>query len=93
MPMYEFACPECGVFEQSHPLAAIPRAVACPGCDTQAPKIISSVGYSRLSGAAATAMERAAASAHEPAVVTSKPTSPRPAAMTHNPLHRRLPRP
>lgn len=93
MPMYDFACPECGVFEQSHPLAAIPRNVACPTCENTAPKIISGVGYSRLSGAAATAMERAEASAHEPTVITSKPAVARPVTITHNPLHRRLPRP
>lgn len=94
MPLYEFKCPTCGVFEEQHPMSSIPRTTACHSCGADARKIMSSTKLSHLNSARGQALSSAEASAHEPQVVTSMPgTRGRPTPITTNPLHAKLPRP
>jgi len=44
MPIYEFECKKCkAVFEALRPIGDTGRTLACPRCDTKAPKKIFSV--------------------------------------------------
>ncbi|WP_178945415.1 FmdB family zinc ribbon protein [Kocuria sp. TGY1127_2] len=96
MPLYEFRCPRCGVFEAQHSMSAVPAERQCRTCVETATRIFSPVGLSKLGTARATAMSEAERSAHEPDVVTRLPGPPVPKApphTSHDPRHLKLPRP
>lgn len=40
MPLYEYCCHECGVFEDVAPLAAFDKPKPCPTCEREAPRTI-----------------------------------------------------
>jgi putative FmdB family regulatory protein len=40
MPSYEYACPDCGGFAATRPLAEYDMPAACPGCGQQAPRAL-----------------------------------------------------
>ncbi|ALU39191.1 hypothetical protein AS188_04835 [Kocuria flava] len=94
MPLYEYRCPACGVFEALRSMGAAGAEQACPGCGAPARRLMSAPGLSRTGSAAARLIERTEATASEPGVVAAPPPGPRtgPRRST-NPLHRRLPRP
>lgn len=96
MPLYEFRCASGDVFEAMFAMAEVPDAVPCPGCGEDARRRVSPPRLSRTGTAAFRAVDSAARSASEPAVVTGTPPGrrkPRGAAVTRNPLHAKLPRP
>lgn len=93
MPLYEYKCPHCGIFEQQHPMASVPKTVVCTQCSSKARKLISAIGLSQINSTRAKLIDSTNASAHEPQVVTSRPGTVKPARVTHNPLHAKLPRP
>jgi len=95
MPRYDFRC-SCGERRTAtFSMATVPDAIDCPECSAQARRIPSSPHLGRASTAAFRAIDQAARSAHEPDVVSgSLPGSARSrgTAVTHNPLHAKLPR-
>lgn len=95
IPLYQFRCAQCGPFDRSYSMTAVPDAADCPHCAGAARRQITAP---RLGHGASTPMrllDATARSASEPAVVHG----PRPGArrttqqVTTNPLHRKLPRP
>lgn len=94
MPLYEYKCPTCGVFEQQHPMISAPKSVICETCQAEAKKMISAIGLSHGNSARAKLIDSTTDSAHEPQVVTStRPGTRTPGRTTQNPLHAKLPRP
>ncbi|MGH1979168.1 FmdB family zinc ribbon protein [Rothia sp. L_38] len=93
MPLYDYKCPACGVFEQSHPMSTVPRSVPCPTCAEPSRKLMSGVGLSRLNTPQGRLLESTQASAYEPQVISGRPTPASRPNITFNPKHRLLPRP
>lgn len=95
MPVYEFRCESDHLHERLLPLSAGDRTADCPECGAPAARLISAPGISRLGTAQARAIGAAEESAHAPAVVDRLPSSGarRPARITRDPRHARLPRP
>lgn len=94
MPIHEYRCPECGVFELLLRMGTATRESACPGCGSPARRLVSAPGLSRAGTPAARLIERTERTASRPDVVAAPPPDPRKGARTSgNPLHRRLPRP
>ena len=94
MPLYEYRCPACGVFELLLRMGAAGREASCPECGTAARRLLGAPGLSRAGSPEARLIERTEATAGEPDVVAALPSGPRrPARHSTNPLHRRLPRP
>jgi putative FmdB family regulatory protein len=40
MPVYEYACERCGPFAEIRPMAEYADPQPCPGCGSQAPRVI-----------------------------------------------------
>ena len=43
MPVYEYLCGDCGVFEEMLPMALCADPCACPGCGASAPRVMITV--------------------------------------------------
>ena len=69
MPIYEFSCEDCGLFEQRRSFAEAGDPLACPSCGREARRVYSMPSTRRMPAALSGAMERAENSAHEPEVV------------------------
>lgn len=95
MPVYEFRCESDHLHERVLPIAAEERTAPCPDCGGTSRRLISAPGLSRLATAQARAIGAAEDSAHAPAVVDRVPGAGdrRPARITRDPRHARLPRP
>lgn len=94
MPTYSFRCEqECPDFTAQFPMTAIPDQQLCPECGTSARRRVGSPSLGNANSAAMRLHDATRGSADNPAVVKSLPPGPRRAAVTTNPLHRRLPRP
>jgi len=72
MPMYVFACHECGQFELARPMAEASSRAYCPDCQRQARRVFTPPRLTRLAAPVQRALETEEASAHEPRVVTEK---------------------
>ncbi|MCW2287254.1 putative FmdB family regulatory protein [Leucobacter luti] len=95
MPNYSYQCAEGCRFEALFPMTEVPSEMACRGCAAPAKRVITAPHLSAAGTAAFGLMDRAAASAHEPTVVSGPPPRgpARTQPVTHNPLHAKLPRP
>ncbi len=95
MTVYRYACPDCGDVEASFPMGSAPGAVVCPRCGERAERVFTAPHVSIAGKTAYKLIDAAARTAHEPQVVTALPSTgvKRPARITTNPLHRKLPRP
>lgn len=93
MPLYEFRCARCGVFDSHHSMADVPRERDCPYCADKARRMFSAVGLSRLGSPEAKAIDHAQRSASEPEVVTGAAGRRRATPVTTDPRHQKLPRP
>lgn len=96
MAVYQFTCDEHGAIELETAIGTAPQALECPDCGERARRVFSAPMLGRLPRATTTAVERAERTSDEPDVVTSiPPRTGRTAAQryTHNPAHRRLPKP
>ncbi|MCX8102730.1 MAG: zinc ribbon domain-containing protein [Geminicoccaceae bacterium] len=71
MPLYEYACPACGIFTAWGRMATAEAPAPCPGCGAPAPRAIASpaLGMERGRYRAHARNERAA---HEPGLVTRR---------------------
>jgi putative FmdB family regulatory protein len=75
MPMYEFLCATCGLFEQRRSLTEAGDPMACPTCQVVAQRIYSTGGFILTSGAFRRRIEQSL----EPQVVTrTTPEAPSP---------------
>jgi putative FmdB family regulatory protein len=66
MPLYEYACPQCGPFTELLTLRAYTPTHACPECGGHAPRVISAPHLATLPRATRVALERNERAAHEP---------------------------
>lgn len=94
MPNYSFRCAQGCAFDAIYPMSEVPSEVECRVCGSSAKRGITAPHLSAAGSAAFGLMDRAAKSAHEPAVVDRIPgRGPgRTQRMTQNPLHAKLPR-
>lgn len=72
MPVYVFACHECGSFELARPMAEASSRALCPSCQCEARRVFTPPRLARLATPMRRAMDTEEASAHEPRVVTEK---------------------
>jgi len=90
---YDYRCPNDGDVEARFPLGEAPPTLPCPACGGAAGRVWSAPRLTRTPRALRTALDRAAASAETPQVVTRvpgrRPATPRASA---HPAHSRLPR-
>lgn len=95
MPLYEFRCPHCGVFEAMHHMSEVPGSRTCRNCSETAVRVFSPIGLSALASDRAKAIGDAERSAHEPEIVTRVPNHPGGSQprTTQDPRHLNLPRP
>ena len=78
MPVYVFACPVCGRFELTRPMARVAEEARCPDCRHEARRVFTPPSLPALTSGVRRALETEEASAHEPAVVTQKRGRPVP---------------
>lgn len=96
MPIYEYRCPNCAIFEVILPLGAAEETQTCPTCRQTARRKISAPNLSKTGTSAFKLIESTVRSASEPQVVAgSLPPAGRRKTQPYssNPLHRKLPRP
>lgn len=96
MPLYEYRCPDCSVFELMLPMGSAPQVAPCPTCQGDAGRRMSAPNLSQTGSSAFQLIDSANRSAHEPTVVESRIPGARTGKtqrFTSNPLHQKLPRP
>jgi putative FmdB family regulatory protein len=95
MVIYEYRCPQHGVFEVMRPMSAATSLAPCPQCGGEAQRALSAPSVTRASRAAwFGAVEHAEKSRHEPELVSCLPPSgARRRQVSMTPALRRLPRP
>lgn len=71
MPLYEYACPEHGNFDEFRPSSQCNDAIHCPVCDGNAARVLTVPRTRVLSHAVRTGMERNEKSRHDPHVCKS----------------------
>ena len=72
MPLYEFRCQTCGIFEQWRSLDESSNPILCPTCQVVAQRVISAPGLITTPYALRSRVERSA----EPRVVNKKHQEP-----------------
>ncbi|WP_087013375.1 FmdB family zinc ribbon protein [Leucobacter sp. 7(1)] len=95
MPNYRYTCAEGCQFDALFSMSEVPAQLDCRSCGASARRTITAPFLSAAGSSAYGLMDRAAATAHEPAVVSNLPSrGPGQATpVTRNPLHAKLPRP
>ena len=68
MPLYEYECPDCGVYEQLRPISQSSQDGECPYCGLSAKRILSAPRLSILPAHTRQAHETNERSRHEPKV-------------------------
>ncbi|AOV16527.1 hypothetical protein BJI67_05075 [Acidihalobacter aeolianus] len=66
MPLYDYACPDCGDFSAFAPIARASAPAACPACGEDAPRVITAPALALMPSALRQAHARSEKSAHEP---------------------------
>ncbi|WP_104164522.1 FmdB family zinc ribbon protein [Arthrobacter sp. SX1312] len=96
MPIYEYRCPRCEVYEVIRGMGEAPAEDACPTCGQPARRKISAPHVSRTGTPAFQLIDSTMRSASDPRVVSgalpSTGTNAGP-PYSSNPLHQKLPRP
>ena len=96
MPIYEYRCPACSIFEVISPMGASSELQPCPTCGQASQRKISVPNLSKTSSAAFQLIDSTHRSASEPQVVSGSLPGGAPRRSqpyTSNPLHHKLPRP
>ncbi|MHB1536411.1 MAG: FmdB family zinc ribbon protein [Acidimicrobiales bacterium] len=70
MTIYEYRCGTCGPFIVSRTMGSAPARASCPECQASSRRVFGPPGLTRTHGALRRALDRAAASACDPAVVS-----------------------
>lgn len=76
MPLYDYACNECGRFRAWRAMAEAAAPADCPGCGTTAPRAVTAPNLAILGRSTRIAHERNERSAHEPAVMQRSQMGP-----------------
>jgi putative FmdB family regulatory protein len=67
MPVYEYRCDACGVFNATRPMAEYLEPYGCPGCGTSAPRVLlTAPGLAAMDGGRRAALGVNERSAHAP---------------------------
>lgn len=66
MPLYEYCCPNCGLFDAMAPMTDASLPATCLDCGTSSPRIISAPRLAMMPGGERRLHERNERSAHEP---------------------------
>ncbi|MEM9883390.1 MAG: zinc ribbon domain-containing protein [Planctomycetota bacterium] len=66
MPIYEYCCETCGVFEALRPFSESDSPAVCPDCGTTSPRVLSVPMVRLLDPGVRMGMERNEKSRHEP---------------------------
>ena len=67
MPVYDYACDDCGVFTAFRPMSAFRDPCACPGCGNDSPRaFLSAPALAGMDANRRRAMATNERSAHEP---------------------------
>ena len=66
MPLYEYCCETCGVFDAFKPFSESEAPAACPACGDESPRVLSVPRTRVLKRGTRIAMERNEKSKHEP---------------------------
>ena len=96
MPIYEYLCPQCDVFEAIRPMSAAAESTECPLCRQTARRRMSVPNISRTGSAAFQLIDSTYRSASEPQVVSGALPATgnrKTQRYSSNPLHKKLPRP
>ncbi|MBI3546766.1 MAG: zinc ribbon domain-containing protein [Gammaproteobacteria bacterium] len=88
MPIYEYHCPNCGVFSDLTVMQQAAKPARCPSCGALAPRVLSVPRLTTLSRAQKIAGDRNEKSAHEPTRVRRQTCATGNCGHTH---HRRSP--
>ena len=78
MPIYAFACIDCGPFELVRPVSEAAAGARCPACRAGARRVFTAPGLGRLDTSLRRALDLEERSGHEPEVVAQKRGTPRP---------------
>ncbi|MBN3268663.1 hypothetical protein CUR95_15805 [Bordetella bronchiseptica] len=70
MPLYDYACPQCGPFRAWRALREVGGPLACPQCGERAPKAVTAPFLADMNPAVRQAHARNEKSAHEPTVAS-----------------------
>ncbi|MHA7155663.1 FmdB family zinc ribbon protein [Arthrobacter sp. TMN-50] len=96
MPIYEYRCPDCSIFEVISPMGAASDLRPCPACGQAARRKISAPNLSKTGSAAFQLIDSTQRSASEPPIVSGAlpgRSTRQSQRYTSNPLHSKLPRP
>jgi putative FmdB family regulatory protein len=69
MPLYDYACEDCGDFRALRPISERDRPLECPECGEPAARVLTAPQLNLMASANRIANARNEKSAHEPAVV------------------------
>ena len=69
MPLYEYACDDCGPFEEWSTLDKAAEPCRCPDCDRMASRQIAAPMLAMMNGSLRNALDRADKTSSEPRVV------------------------
>jgi putative FmdB family regulatory protein len=72
MPLYDYACPDCGPFSAWSAMARAGEPCACPDCGRDGPRQLAAPHLATLNGSLRKALDRAERSTAEPRVVQRK---------------------
>jgi putative FmdB family regulatory protein len=78
MPIYAYACADCGPFEAHRPASEAGAAGRCPSCGGEGRRVFTPPGLALLARPLRRALDGEERSAHEPAVVSAKRGVPMP---------------
>jgi putative FmdB family regulatory protein len=87
--LYEFACPDCGPFEQWRPVSQSGSPATCPRCHADATRVLTPPNLVRTPRVVSRMRDLEEKSAHEPEVVNrprsedERPLRPRPVRSPH----------
>lgn len=70
MPLYSYACEECGPFEGWAEMSEAEKAMCCPSCAAQAGRMMATPHLSMMTSGLRRALTRSEKTASEPRVVS-----------------------
>ncbi|ACI94193.1 glutamine amidotransferase, class-II [Afipia carboxidovorans OM5] len=72
MPLYSYACEECGPFEGWAEMSEAEKAMCCPSCAAEAARMMATPHLSTMGSGLRRALSRSEKTASEPRVVSRK---------------------
>ena len=72
MPLYSYACEECGPFDEWAEMSDAEKAMCCPSCAAEAARMMATPHLSTMTSGLRRALSRSEKTASEPRVVSRK---------------------